>query len=61
MSVVVSGDGSPVSPETNIICGIGNVSLLLSRFCEGPKELSEDAEPDFGDDGDVENAMITVC
>jgi hypothetical protein len=59
MSVVVSGEGSPVSPETNIICGRVRVrpmsNIRLSDDGEGKERGNSEA------DIDVDNAMATTC
>jgi hypothetical protein len=58
MSVVVSGDGSPVSPETNIICGTGMISEVPCLLIGGGKRsYGVDGREEGGDGGMVTDMM----
>ena len=62
-SVVVSGEGSPVSPETNIICGIVRFRPT-SKLTSNESRASGDAGRDIGGEESagegVEEAMVVA-
>jgi hypothetical protein len=58
MSVVVSGAGSPVSPETNIICDIGRISGFPLTSRESGNRGSGDEGRELGGESGIGNDMI---